>query len=591
MRKWYFGLLNMDFKNKLTILFITVAIIPLIILGVLTYNYYSYSVQEKVYQTLLESTSQANQSMSYLLGDIEQLSMYIYSNNDIQNVLSHGQGRSIAAKHADEKRVTDILESFVGLKDWTIEIYILGLNGDRYFTGDLLPKEYDEYNDNWGLFRKVRLVGGNLVWDTHYSMKKLYDYGSVLSLGRMLKDVQTNQQIGYLVIDVMETDLTDKYVKAELYPDSQIFLTDSDGYVISGKPSKQQVGTKLQVPYLKFLLEGSKGYFQVKDADGKKKAVIYDTSSATGLKLINVVPVSFVTKETASIRTLLIIVMAIGILLSYWLATVLAFHVTNPLRKLRSLMKNVENGNLNVAFSSKYHDEVGQLGKSFNKMVIQIKHLIKDNYEKQLQVHQAELKTIQAQMSPHFLYNTLDSINWMARIHEIDDISRTVVSLGELLRFSISKENDLIPIHEDMKQIRNYLTIQKIRFGSKLQIDIRIDPDIESLYTLKLLIQPIIENAIIHGLEPKKGTGSLVIEGSREGDKVRFVIQDDGVGFERTNVPSSDSHTGIGLDNARKRLELYFGEEAPMQIHSKPGEGTTVILEIPQIKSAGDNHV
>ncbi|NBD24146.1 sensor histidine kinase [Paenibacillus glycinis] len=594
-------LLNMEFKNKLTVLFITVAIIPLCILGLLAYSRSSYAVQEKVYQTLLESTSQVNYSLNYFLGDIEQLSTYIYSNRDIQDVLSRDAKRSIADKHEDELRMTQILDSFVGSKDWDIEIYILGLNGERYFTGDLLPKEYDQYNDNWGLFRKVRQVGGNSVWDTHYSMKKLYDYGSVLSLGRMLKNVETNRPVGYLVIDIMETALTDKYVKAELYPDSQIFLIDRNGNVISGKPSKQQVGTKLEVPYLDTVLGGTKGYFQAKDDAGKKEAVIYDTSGSTGFKLMNIVPVRAVTKETKSIRTLMIVVMAVGIVLAYWLAAILAFHVTNPLRKLRSLMSSVESGDLNVAFSSKYQDDVGRLGQSFNKMIYQIQHLIKENYEKQLQVREAELKTVQAQMNPHFLYNTLDSINWMARLHEVDDISRTVVSLGELLRFSIRKGNHLLPIHEDLKQIRNYLTIQKLRFGSKIQIEILVDPEIESFYTLKLLIQPIVENAIIHGLEPKKDAGTLRIIGRSLGGNVQFVIKDDGVGFDKEAVrlraaqaaadSSPGSSTGIGLENARKRLELQFGQEASLLVDSEPGVGTTVTIEIPQLGGAGENHV
>lgn len=587
--------LNMELKNKLIILFLVIAVIPLGVLGTFSYYKSSSVIQEKVCQTILENLSQVNYSINYFVRDIEQLSMYIYANAEIQEVLSKPADRSMEEKYEDEKRVGKILEAFLGFKNWDIEIYILGANGDRYFTGDLLPDPYSEYNENWGLFRKARLAGGNVVWDTHYSMKKIDDFGAVLSSGRMLKNIATNRPLGYLVIDIMEQALADKYNKAHLYPGGQIYLLDRNGYVISSMPSKQPIGTKLNESYLSKVLEGKSGFFQV-GGGNRADMVIYDTSEATGFKLISVVPVGEVTRESLSIRNLTLFIMVLGIFISYWLAYMLSINVTHPLRKLRSLMRLVENGNLDVSFVSKTKDEVGQLGQSFNTMVTQIKLLINEVYEKQLKVREAELKAVQAQFNPHFLYNALDSINWMARLHNIDEISRTVVSLGELLRFSIRKGKTFIQIGEDIQQIKNYLTIQKIRYGDKFEVVLDIDPDIEPLYTLKLLLQPLVENAIIHGLEPKQGKGTLRITGRKADGRVRFIVQDDGVGFDcggpicGEGAMRSDN-TGLGLENLRKRLELYFGGEASLEIESVPGEGTTVQLEIPWMTSAGDDHV
>ncbi|UQZ85124.1 Sensor histidine kinase YpdA [Paenibacillus konkukensis] len=602
LARFHHFLLGTSLQNKLIIFFLPLAIIPLSILGTFSYYKSSQVVQTQVCQTILESLSQVNYSLNYFVKDIEQLTMYIYSNREIQDVLSKSSDRPLAEKHQDEKRIQDLLETFLGFKSWNIAIYLLGENGDRYFTGNLLPSQYDDYNVNWGLFRKMSLAGGNVVWDTHYSMKKTEDFGIVLSSGRLLKKIETSQPLGYMIVDIMENALADKYNKAHLQPGGQMLLLDRGGYVISSTPSKHIVGTKLNEPYLDQVLAGSKGFFELQGVSGAPPAmVVYDTSEMTGFKLVSVVPIEMLTKESSSIRNLTLYVIICFGIVTFWLAYVLSVTITKPLRKLKSLMYLVENGNMDVAFPSKYRDEVGQLGLSFNKMLLRIKQLIDEVYKKQLMVQEAEIKAIQAQFNPHFLYNALDSINWMARIHKLPDISQTVVSLGELLRFSIRKGQPFIQVKEDMQQIRNFLVIQKMRYGDKLEAELEIDEEIEPLYTLKLLIQPLVENAVTHGLEVKPGKGHLSIRGRRVGDKVRFEVSDDGAGMPRERVerilsgkyeaPDGRS-TGIGLENLRKRLELYFGGRYRLDIRSEEGQGTTVTVEIPVMRTAGeDQHV
>ncbi|MDF2645708.1 MAG: histidine kinase, partial [Paenibacillus sp.] len=278
-------LLGTSLQKKLIILFLPLAIIPLSILGTFSYYKSSQVVQTQVSKTILESLSQVNYSLNYFVKDIEQLTMYIYSNREIQDVLSKDQGRTSAEKQQDEKRVNDILDSFLGFKNWNIAIYLLGENGDRYFTGNLLPNQYDNYNVNWGLFRKMRLAGGNIIWDTHYSMKKTEDFGIVLSSGRLLKKIETNKPLGFMVVDIMENALADKYNKAHLQPGGQMLLLDRNGYVISSTPSKHIVGTKLNEPYLDKVLTGNKGFFEPANKGSAPVMVVYDTSEITGFKL------------------------------------------------------------------------------------------------------------------------------------------------------------------------------------------------------------------------------------------------------------------------------------------------------------------
>ncbi|WP_025847961.1 cache domain-containing sensor histidine kinase [Paenibacillus ehimensis] len=595
------NLLGTSLQTKLLLAVLPLAIIPLAVLGTFSYHKSAQVVQQQVCQTILESLSQVNYSLDYFVKDIEQLTMYIYSSRDIQDVLSKPADRPLAEKHRDKQRVGEVLESFLGFKNWDISMYLLGENGDRYFTGDLLPGAYDDYNASWGLFRKMRLAGGNVVWDTHYSMKKTDDFGIVLSSGRLLKRIDTNAPLGYLVVDMMENALADKYKKAHLQPGGQMLLLDRNGYIISSTPSKHKVGTKLEEPFVDRVLAGGKGFFEQAGEGAPPVMVVYDTSEVTGFKLVNVLPVAALTRESSSIRNLTLLIIAVGAAVSCVLAYLLSVNITHPLRKLKSLMRTVETGNLDVAFPTKYKDEVGQLGRSFNAMVQRIKQLIDEVYKKQLMLQEAEIRAIQAQFNPHFLYNALDSINWMARIHKLDHISRTVVSLGELLRFSIRKGQALIPVREDMQQIRNFLTIQQMRYGDKLEVHIELDDEVERLYTLKLMLQPIVENAITHGLEMKRGPGRLWITGKVQGERVRFEVRDDGVGIPQEKleritsgqfVSVDERKTGIGLENVKKRLQLYFGDRYVLTLVSQPQQGTTTTIEIPIIRTPGeDTHV
>lgn len=585
---------SMGLKTKLMMLFLVITVIPLAILGMFSYRKASDEIQMKAYEIISENLSQVNYSLTYFVKDIEQLSMYLYSNKDIQRILSKPASRSVKEKHEDEQTVNQILDSFLGFKSWNIWLYVLGENGDRYFTGSFIPHNYLDYNPDWGLLRKSRLAGGDAAWDTHYSFKNFEDYGAVLSSGRLLKEIGTGKPLGYLIIDIMEPALADKYQKAHQYPGGEVYLLDSQGYVISSTPFKHEVGTRLDKSYISGVLDGKKGFFRVND-ESTEKVVIYDTSDTYGFKLVNVIPVATLTGESSSIRNLTIFIVIACILVSYCAAYLLSDYITRPLRKLRQLMKEVEQGDLEVTFTSKYRDEVGHLGFSFNRMLKRIKHLINQVYEKQLKVQEAEIKAIQAQFTPHFLYNALDSINWMARIHKIDEISSIAVSLGSLLRFSIHRGSPVIPIQEDIQQIRNYLVIQQLRYRDKITVELLIDDNILELYTPKLLIQPLVENAISHGLEMKHGQGKLRITGQLCDQNVQFVIEDNGVGIDpdllrqlldRQHPPEQNHRTGIGLYNLNRRLELHFGNFYGLEIDSKPGEGTIIQLRIPVIREA-----
>jgi two-component system sensor histidine kinase YesM len=224
-------------------------------------------------------------------------------------------------------------------------------------------------------------------------------------------------------------------------------------------------------------------------------------------------------------------------------------------------------------------------------MVAQVQKLIQEVYQEQYLTQKAELKSLRMQINPHFLYNTLESINWMARIKGAPEIGDMVKALGDLMRVSISGE-DFIPVGEEVGNVVNYLKIQNFRYGDRFEIRIHIEPDIEKILVPKLILQPIVENAIVHGLEEKVGNGRIEITGVLEEGNIVITVADNGVGMEEEKAAvilddggeeaaHSDNHTHIGLKNVDRRIKLYYGQQYGLSVASVPGSGTTVRAVLP----------
>ncbi|GAA0374008.1 sensor histidine kinase [Bacillus horti] len=588
----------MNLRTKLIILFVLTAVIPLSMLGLFTYQKSSNMMQEQVSEGVLEKIVQINKNLSFFTRDVEQLSMYIYRHEMVQEVLAKSGERNHVEKYEDYKRMDHLFETVLGSKKWDVRIYMIGLNGDRFFTGDYLPTAYDQYMENWGIFRKANEANGNLVWDTHYSMRKVDHQEVVLSAGRLLKHIETNEAMGYLIIDILEPAVADIYRTDRNQTDQQLFLLDQQGYVISSSPNKARIGTRLEYPFLDQLLIGDGGFFETNWED-ERHVIVYDTAEETHFKIASFVPLTHISERNRSIGQLTLALAGIGLLCAVWLAYFLSKTVTSPLYQIMSLMKKVEQGNLAVSFNRHYKDDIGILGNSFNRMVLQLRRLIQDGYEKQVRLKESEIKALKAQINPHFLYNTLETVNWMAKMKGLSNISKMVVSLGEMMRFSVRKGEDLVLLSEDVRHLEHYLNIQQIRYQDKFTVRMELDEEALRSYIPSLLLQPLVENAITHGLEMKIDRGNLWVTGKREGELLYLCVEDDGVGIDSDTLAkiqqkdfnTMDYHnTGIGLQNVQRRIQIHYGDQYDIDVRSAEGKGTKVTLRLPFLLEGGDIH-
>ncbi len=303
-----------------------------------------------------------------------------------------------------------------------------------------------------------------------------------------------------------------------------------------------------------------------------------------------------------------VILAAVGVLIAA-LIYAITKSITGPLSHLALRANEVAEGNLEVDLVPvRSMDEVGIVTTAFNQMVSSIRiHMerIKENMEKEAAMKEkelmmeghlkdAQLKYLQAQINPHFLYNTLDSIIWMAEWGKNQEVVRMTSSLAKLLRRSISNEQETVTVAEEVEYTETYLTIQKMRYKDKLEYEIAVEPDILQERVIKLILQPLVENAIYHGIKYKEGKGLLRIQGFREGDHMILRVQDDGKGMDsETLAHIFEKHTrdtrsnGVGLNNVNERIQIYYGDDYGISFESSPGKGTEATITLPFGKEEG----
>ncbi len=280
-----------------------------------------------------------------------------------------------------------------------------------------------------------------------------------------------------------------------------------------------------------------------------------------------------------------IVLVGVALTLSIFLTDM----ITMPLRRLRGTMKVVENGNFDVEVEEPdTGDEISDLFRSFRNMILKIRELVEQNTAEQREKRKSELNALQAQINPHFLYNTLDSIIWMAEAGDRKNVVLMTSALAKLLRKSISNRNEMVTLEEEIEYTRSYLIIQKMRYVDKLEYEMDVESAILQMEVVKLIVQPLVENAIYHGIKYKEGKGLVRIEGGLGEDQVVLRIIDNGVGMTKTQLAhvfdereTDTRRNGVGVLNVHRRIRLHYGGEYGLSFESAEGEGTTVSIHLP----------
>lgn len=562
------------FKEKLFRAFIIVGIIPLLFMAIISYYNISVFTEDKINKSITENLNIVSRLVDSTLSTFINMTNYISEQEEIQGILSKSSYDNYEDRFNDSQRLYKITNSVLATQTLDVPIHIIDKNRKtRFSTTDYLAPIYESSSGNF--FDIIDASEGKQLSFIHRRVDGKDSKDVVMAIGRKIRSRTEGGSLGYVISDVYDDYFDDILKNTKIYEKNNVYILDKNGIIITDKLYKNRTGFKFNEEYLDQIIKNKKGIFKC-NIDNVNYRAYYTTSDHMGLKVLELVPISVIYKEGSIIIAIFIILMVVFSIMAVIASLALSKNISKPINKLSSIMKKVEEGERNIKFPTTGNDEIAQLGKSFNDMITEINRLIEEVYVKQFLLQQAEFATLKAQVNPHFLYNTLQSINWMAKLKDFEGVSTMVTALGKFLRYSINSQEDLVTIGQEIEQINNYLTIQKIRYGDKFEVSINIEENLKDYKVLKLMLQPIVENSIIHGIEQKIGKGEIIIKVYEKEEYLYFDVLDNGIGFGN----SSAKGEGIGINNVDRRVKIQYGEAFGVSV-SKKGEYTCVRIKIP----------
>jgi Predicted signal transduction protein with a C-terminal ATPase domain len=555
----------------------------MLIFSFLLFSWVKNIISEKYSESALQSICENTENIDFIMNDINEFSNLILTNSDFANLLKR-------KNDTDTSQIENFLRDFFASRG-DIEGLCVYSGQNMYLIG---ANKVVKRNDDTDWFKELLKTHGEVKWiNTRNEKIKIMagDFDKYyFSLGRKIIDLYSLKELGVLVIDINENILEKTYNRFIKQGDISVFICDQKGNIIS-HPDKSKIGTNISENQLyEEVLSGKSDYGKFSYKSNKlDEMVLYSTCRVTGWKLIQIIPTSYLYNEIDKIKN---IVYAIGIIyffISLIIALFLSVKFTGPMRRLMKKMKLAEDGNLDVQISVENKDEVGQLGISFNNMIIKIKSLIEKIVDEERVKKEIELEALHAQINPHFLYNTLNSIKWMAKIQGANNITSTVTALIKLLHVSISLSNEMILLEDEIEYVRSYILIQKVRFNERFEVTYSIDENCGKCNIPKLILQPIVENSIIYGYQDNiEMCLDIEIKANCEGDLLIIQVIDNGPGIEDSileKIFSKEKNVNkfsrVGLNNINQRIKLYFGERYGISINSVKAKGTCVKLILP----------
>lgn len=422
-----------------------------------------------------------------------------------------------------------------------------------------------------------------------------YKNQGVISIMTAVKQRITHEVIGFVIVDLNDSFIKEFCDKVTIGKTGFFYILDQQNNPIYVPPVSKTDLALIQEARL--AISGLKGNDSfVLQTAGPPHFIVHTSSASTGWTIIGMAPLQEIVAEANRIRQLIIISVLLSIIFVITLHSLLTKRLTRPIQLLQHKMRLTASGYLEAKVKPEGSDEIADLGQSFNIMVEKIKELLEQSLQEQQQLQKAELRTLQAQINPHFLYNTLDSIVWMAEAGKNDGVIRIVKALSDFFRLSLNKGRDWVQIRSELAHAQSYLIIQQMRYRDILEYRIEVDEELQDFPILNMTLQPLIENALYHGIKNKRGKGIISIGGYADGSSVVLTVTDNGIGIpgERLELlraqmvqpiqseGTDTAQSGFGLQNVHQRLQLYFGDKYGIRIDSTEGIGTQIMVYIPK---------
>ncbi len=582
-------LLSLPYRAKLILVFILLILLTATILGSITYYQFATSSQKKAEEYSIQLADQINRNLDRYFKEMQIISLSPLYDQEVLTILKNHQVPNDTTSFPPARERIQIwryISSLIHMRNEIRGIHIMANDGNIFSNLDsntILLKVFEQDSES---IQQIKEADGKwIILPLHHPNYYLNTHTAVFSVARLIREPSTQIPLGIIKVDIKQELVEEIVSKANTK--NQFFIVNEDNEFIY--PNKKEA--KMTTKVLSALENSGETTYSNISIDDVEYMMVKNKSDYSGLTTIMLTPRSEILAEVNDLRKVMFFVVLAGILVASILGFILSKPLVGSIHRLREAMVGVEKGNFKQRVSIDSSDEIGELGKGFNVMVNEINRLVTEGYKTSIREKDAELRALQSQMNPHFLYNTLESISMLAITRGNLDVSDMVSSLGKLLRYTIDNTSKVVSLKEEIAFIRSYINVQKVRMGDKLHYREEIPLQLMEASVPKLILQPIIENAIVHGLRNRGGNVTLKAVAFEE--KIHIIISDDGegVGTKRLkelrenlqkleSTPSKD-HNGIALTNVHERVRLLFGNEYGIEIESEEEKGFSVTIKIP----------
>lgn len=581
-----------NLKQKILASYLILIILPLLVTTFLSYFHVSGTLIDQFQYSSDKALQQSSIYLNKIMDEIESSTDQICFNNTLSDKLrSVSSDDSIVAVYKNYLDASNLLNGvFTSDILYSVELFITGNDlfvsaASKGTAGISFISMNNDYAE--ALDEKLSSSSGKILYLTPRTIKSLSTgkETTVITGARYLKDAQDYSKLGILTVNINQQSLNSAIKDATILPGSFSLLFDQSGTAVAVS-DEDLLNTYSLSPKQIFDHAADK---QLSFFSGKEKLLINSLSLNFGSwTLVTITPYSEMLKTSTSTRNRMILIMSIVSLLFFIAAHYIANFITRRILFLSDRMREVHLDNYSPIDIDAGKDEIADLIDSYNYLLQKVNDYAASQYQLGIALKNTELKALQAQINPHFLYNTLDLINWSAMAHGADKISEIVQLLSRYYKLSLSKGVDIVPIQNAIQHIETYVKLQNFRFQNSIKLDLDLDPEIYSFGILKLLLQPIVENSILHGiLEKENPEGTISIHGFRENNDIFIQITDDGVGMTQEQIRSIidgsniTTNSSYGIQNIIERISICYGSDYGLTYESTPGHGTTVFVKIP----------
>lgn len=585
-----------SFQMKIFIALSSVAFLTLAVVILSWYSYDRNTLREAATKNAINMITSSNSNLEILLKDIEHCNNIISLNDiDVVDVLHDSYAAPSYDWFKDYQKTESFLNAMLAYRTNTISgIGIFAVNGDSYIVGNVNTVE-DIYHQTW--YRNILKAQGENILISRSADSADENSGEVvLSMGKAIMD--NGQCLGIVLTDIKYDIVTQAFRENDGIINTLLVIDSSRDIIYQS--SKDHIRYRKDAADFRTILSmiGTHRQNMPYRISGRNYRLIPYHSSYTGWDSVAIVSQDLLENEIRHIQRIAFLFFAILLMATILISVGVSNGITRNLKILNANIRRVSAGDFTQIQPVTSNDEIGWLAAAFQEMVGRINGMMTDIQHKEREIGLMEIKALQAQVSPHFLYNSLNTINYLARMQKADNISEITTSLIDLLRLTIGYEGTFIPIREEVAHVQNYITIQKYKYFHEFRVEYQVDPELLDYRTPHMILQPIVENALIHEIEPMSNQdGRIQIRIVPGENRVLMSVTDNGVGMDPeliARILTSSENTEklrfsrIGISNVNKRIQLYFGRDYGVRIYSQPGLYTTVEIQIPVMKEARD---